>query len=120
MEACSQCGGWFLPAENELGDDRPANVCIDCWEPIDAERPIGAAYERGWYDGYKVGERNTRRALGHEPKVAAPAPARESLPLRDVLKLCHPDWHPPERGTLATRVTQIILEVISREKGGAA
>lgn len=51
------------------------------------------AYRKGRSNGYERGCRITlENTLG-------------SLPLKDLICLCHPDRHPPERQTLANEIT---------------
>jgi hypothetical protein len=56
-----------------------------------------ALAEEAWRKGYNLGyTRGTTETL--EGTLAA-------LPVRDLLALCHPDRHPPERFELANEVT---------------
>ena len=73
-----------------------------------ADRLITEAYEagrqRGFEEGYEVASAKARRPNGHlSPGL-----------LRELVLLCHPDRHPPERFELANRIT---AELVSMRNG---
>ena len=57
--------------------------------------PVGDAFKRGY------------RAGAAEALESAPEPLPDDF-LSDLIRLCHPDRHPPERGELATRVSAAV------------
>jgi hypothetical protein len=65
------------------------------------------AYEAGFQDGWRAGLERGRAA-----RLAAPAPPVDPAVLREAVRLCHPDRHPPERFAIANRVTATLLGAI--------
>lgn len=69
------------------------------------------AYEKGYRDGLARGRQGFQE--GHKAGMAAGLAIGErratqftSEQLLDLIKLCHPDRHPPERRDAATKMTQ--------------
>ena len=94
-------------------------LCWDCWRARDRERSstgdLGAierraakavteAYAagraRGYEEGWAVGRAEARPSGNGHGSALSPGLHRE------LIRLCHPDLHPPERFDLANRVTQ--------------
>jgi hypothetical protein len=96
MRQCSECDRWFHE------DETSSRVCTTWLDEREQRHPIGEAYEKGWYDGYVVGQR--KPGVASRPAQAFAEPGL----LRDLIRLCHPDMHPPERAALATRLTQTL------------
>jgi hypothetical protein len=101
---CSSCGGPFEP---QFPSHR---LCWRCWRE-DKDRTLrDAAWTQGYADGYRDGRLDTlRHSNGHGDLPMLPN-------LLDLIQLCHPDRHPPERGALATRVTAALIGL---KEGGA-
>lgn len=98
IRACTECGDEF----QARGDWQ--RLCWSCWQ----ERKLSRAYDLGYSEGYAAGAGERGKAWGRSL-------ALERGLLRDLVALCHPDRHPPERAALATRVTAALLEARGRE-----
>lgn len=72
----------------------------------------GALEEQAWRLAYDAGYHRAAGELTENAERAAKI--IDLLPLRDVIALCHPDRHPPERQTQATAVTAALLELRER------
>lgn len=117
MKARCKCGQTF---EAQGAWQR---LCWDCWRAQEAERAdrgdlsalakrstklLDEAYEagrrRGYEDGYAAGARETRAPSSNG------GPLDPAL-LRELISLCHPDRHPPERFDQANRVTAQLVSM---------
>ncbi len=80
---------------------------------LDAAEARGHAkgFEDGWHAGYGVGHLEGRRP---QPKQTIRVGPMSDEMLLDLLRLTHPDRHPPERKELATRVTQQVNALRSK------
>lgn len=107
---CPGCQREFNPA---LPADLRCRVCK-------AERAgdLDLAFaELAWRSGYALAAaRAEESAMREREKLGS---LLDSLPLRDLVALCHPDRHPPERTELATRIT-VYLNELRDAKGEAA
>lgn len=100
-------------------------LCWDCWRKRENERAgrgdlstlaknatklLNEAYEagrqRGYDDGFAEATRAARRPNGHG--------GIDQALLRELIRLCHPDLHPPERFDLANRVTAQLVSMRGR------
>jgi hypothetical protein len=117
MEEYARCGRSYLPHGDDLCH---CADCVDITEDVSADwperHPTAAAYEGGWHGGYRVGARIVQNDEPARARVMYEPSRRDVLPLRDLVKLCHPDLHPPERSELATRVTRLILDAMGAEQ----
>jgi hypothetical protein len=69
--------------------------CWPCWRRHRDANTYGVAYDHGHSDGYRTGYANAARELvGSQFGPAL---------LGDLVALCHPDRHPPERAEQANR-----------------
>jgi hypothetical protein len=77
-------------------------LCWSCWREREDRNLRDAAWSQGYADGYRDGQVDaTRRSNGHG-----------QLPdLLDLIQLCHPDRHPPERAAMANRVTATLIHL---------
>ena len=50
------------------------------------------------------------------PETRPAKPLLDAATLRDAVRLCHPDAHPPERVEQATRVTQTLTAALARAR----
>jgi hypothetical protein len=66
------------------------------------------AYRRGYSEGHAAAREN---GDGGEFTVEQ---------LRGLIKLCHPDVHPPERAQLANRVTARLITLMKQRRGDRA
>jgi hypothetical protein len=98
---CAACGGAFEARGDWM------RLCWACWRQREDRKLRDAAWSQGYADGYRDGRLDaSRHSNGH----------RELPNLLDLIQLCHPDRHPPERGALATRVTAALIGL---KEGGA-
>ena len=93
---CESCGRDFTPA---LPGHR---VCRVCWFEREGDYEMALA-ELAWRRGYELA---VERAIDESGRMGK---ALDSLPLRDVISLCHPDRHPAERCQQANRATRELL-----------
>jgi hypothetical protein len=101
---CANCGQPF----EALGHWQ--KLCKPCWREQKDRTLRDAAWSQGYADGYRDGRLDTlRHSNGHGDLPMLPN-------LLDLIQLCHPDRHPPERGALATRVTAALIGL---KEGGA-
>ena len=106
---CASCGLLF-------NGESWQRLCWDCWR-ADRDREeiadrLHAAYNRGYRDGERAN--TTARDAAYGRGYADGQREAASLPpglLGDLIRLCHPDRHPPERSELANRVTARLLEM---------
>lgn len=98
---CESCGRAFTPA---LPGHR---VCRVCWFEREGDYEMALA-DLAWQRGYELAE---ERTADHSERIGK---ALDSLPLRDVISLCHPDRHPAERCEQANRGTRELLALRSR------
>ena len=98
---CADCGSAFDGADW-------MRLCWDCWRSRKDKEVKGAAYDRGYSDGYRAGSGDRARTRLK--------PALDADQLHDLVQLCHPDRHPPERSTLANRVTARLLELLQTKE----
>ena len=81
-------------------------VCPQCY--YESRGDLTAALtEFVWAAGYETGMQRRER----EDRAEIVAKIRELLPLKDLIRLCHPDKHPEERKQLATDTTALLLEL---------
>jgi tRNA(Ile2) C34 agmatinyltransferase TiaS len=96
QQACVECGRVFeAKGKWQLR-------CWTCWRSYKESQEregLDAAYNDGYRDGYRDG----RRALVLSADL-----------VRDLVQLCHPDRHPPERAELANRTTAALLDLRDR------
>ncbi len=76
-------------------------LCWECWRKQRDNELRRDAYN----DGYDAGMRRSRL-------YPAPTPL-DTGTLRDLVQLCHPDRHPPERAALANQVTAHLLNLLN-------
>ncbi len=82
--------------------------------------PQPDAYSDGYRAGLAAGE---ERGYARGPEAGLLDGQRAALPphlVRDALRLCHPDLHPPERAALAHRVSLCLIERLPRREGRRA
>lgn len=90
MTVCQGCDRSFSPV---LPSHR---LCRVCWS--EARGDINMAFaELAWQKGHELGFARGRTEV-LEGTLGA-------LPLRELIVLCHPDRHPPERAGIATEIT---------------
>jgi hypothetical protein len=70
-------------------------LCWKCWRRERDRSELDAAYQRGFQDGCAARQ---------------PAGLTDGL-IAGLIKLAHPDHHPPERAALANAVTAQLLEL---------
>jgi hypothetical protein len=87
MRRCQHCRAPFQPIA------RHHRLCWECWRTRRDEHDRAGAYDEGWRDGYRAGAR------------CSSSPAFEPALLADAIRLTHPDRHPPDRVSMANRVT---------------
>ena len=82
--------------------------CWDCWRAHKDGELRDAGYARGYADGLRAGRASSSAA------PIAPSSAGELPPelLRELVSLCHPDRHPPERFEAANRATAELLALL--------
>lgn len=119
--SCGKCGTEF-EAQGAW-----QKLCWDCWRAREQEKAdrgdlagLGRRVEKLLEEAYQAGQRR-----GYEEGHAAAAKTRPAAGgggplspglLRELIRLCHPDLHPPERFDLANRVT---AELVSMRGNGS-
>jgi hypothetical protein len=110
--SCEKCGAEY--------DAKGAwqKLCWECWRSRENERAgrgdltalanhatklLNEAYEAGRQRGYDVGYAEASAAA--RPRRNGNDGAIDPALLRELIRLCHPDMHPPERFDTANRVT---------------
>ncbi len=94
---CTGCGELF---EAKADYHR---LCWKCWKQQQTEDQQDETDEQAsqaFWDGYRAGQSETAR------KQSSGRLSQEQKTL--LLRLCHPDLHPPERCELATKAAQLI------------
>lgn len=96
--------------------------CWPCWREANPERSTSGRSSEAQRDaeakaraaGYDAGY---SRGLEDGKKLAQLERLTVTAKLiRDAVTLCHPDRHPPERASLANRVTANLLSLLDAEK----
>jgi hypothetical protein len=101
MRYCTTCAQPFSPAKHYHVQ------CLPCWRrERDAEAQAGA-----WSEGYRAGYAAGRL----EAVPRSPSATIEPGLVIEIVKLTHPDKHPPERFAEANAVTARLLAL--REGG---
>jgi hypothetical protein len=90
---CHRCRRFFGPA---YPSQRLCRICLH----EDEGKPDLALAEIAWERGYALGLERGRRNEPTDIEAALGA-----LPLIELLQLCHPDRHPPERFEQANRIS---------------
>jgi hypothetical protein len=107
---CQKCGDSF----NAGGAWQ--RLCWRCWRDDQDQEIFDQGYRAGRRDGYTVGYIAGRRDSG----PLEPVPARLGVAtLRELVVLCHPDRHPPERFEQANRATRELLAMLENGAGAA-
>jgi hypothetical protein len=88
-------------------------LCWRCRRAAKDRELEGRVYDRGYTAGYWAGIADGERQAGARDRLDAGL-------LRDLVQLCHPDGHPPERAALANRTTTTLTELLARERSAAA
>jgi hypothetical protein len=99
---CSNCGRTFTPSVDHR------TICRICQFERQGDVDL-ALYEEAWRKGHALG-----LALG-QSKAAESIP---QWPLRDLIALCHPDRHSPERRVLANTITAWLNELRQTVQAG--
>lgn len=98
---CTDCGEEFRPA-------RQYHVrCWTCWRRQQDKEASRDAYFAGFADGLQA----AGRVL---PDSGLTDTGVDAGLLRDVIVLCHPDRHPPERFQQANAATARLLELLDQ------
>lgn len=97
-EPCERCGRLFAKTLPTM------RWCRVCFHERAGNPDLGLA-ELAWERGYVLGLQRGRRRLTDDELETALG----GLPVRDLILLCHPDRHPPERFELANRLTTWLL-----------
>jgi hypothetical protein len=79
-------------------------LCAVCYAERRGDYDFALA-EQAWREGYGIGLARGRRQRADDELEQA----LDDLRLRELITLCHPDRHPPERFELANRVTVWLL-----------
>jgi hypothetical protein len=93
-EPCQICGRLYHRISPSM------RWCRVCLHEKSRDYDLAVA-ELAWEHGYRLGLQRARQQLDDAGLEAALG----GLPLRDLITLCHPDRHPPEREDLANRIT---------------
>ena len=109
---CNACGVEFE------ADGQWMKLCWSCWRERKDHQAEDAAYERGRRDGYKDGWDDCQLYREDNGPTNGSGPQLERGLLRDLVQLCHPDRHPPERGELANRTTAALLGLLDGSRAG--
>lgn len=95
-------------------------LCWECWRDRERQRAgrgdlsvlmrqsakaVETAYEAGRERGYEEGYEKGRATSVTGDEAISPGL------LRELVRLCHPDLHPPERFQLANRVTAQLMSM---------
>lgn len=97
VRACTACGEQFESKGAWM------RLCWRCWRRREDNKLEDAAYHRGYLDGLGDGGRNGRAGRG----------GLDDDLVRQLVTLCHPDRHPPERFELANRATATLLGMLN-------
>lgn len=100
MVSCRECGKRFEAQATWQ------KLCRTCYRERERERTgrlVAKAYEEGRRCGYEEGYRTASRRSRLSPAL-----------LRELVTLCHPDRHPPERFELANRITAELVSMRGR------
>jgi hypothetical protein len=87
------CGRWFVAVYDWVKD------CRVCFHEKGGHYDLAVA-ELAWERGYLLGLERARDRNGADVEAAL-----GELPIHELLTLCHPDRHPPERFELANQIT---------------
>lgn len=95
---CDSCGHPF--------DAKAAwqRLCWPCWRNRQDHKLKDAGYAAGYTAGYTDGRHAARGDAG----------SLTPSTLRELVTLCHPDRHPPERYDQANRATALLLGLMDR------
>ena len=98
---CTSCGEAFT-------GEHWQRLCWGCWR---GKRDLGERVEqinRGYWEGWNAGYRRGVQDADEESL------AMDAGLLRDLIGLCHPDHHPPERRAAANATTAQLLQMRAR------
>ena len=99
----------------EIGLEAAVRILRNGHHPPRRSYRGGDRYVAGWHAGFEAGRKAAQREQRAEEKVELDFDF-----LTDVVALCHPDRHPPERGDVANRVTARLIELRKNAKRTAA
>jgi hypothetical protein len=102
---CNECNREFEPKADWM------RLCWNCWRRREDRRIYQCGRADGYDEGYEAGH-----AAGLWTGSGASHTTLNGGLLRELVALCHPDRHPPERAVVANRVTAALLEMIDRER----
>jgi hypothetical protein len=93
---CHDCGRQFQAREWTA-------LCRDCARAREQQVEQEHAHEQGYGDGFREGY---RAAASQSVRLDRPV-------LRELLQLCDPSLHEPERMAMAMRMTAVLMELVS-------
>lgn len=100
---CPDCGASFDPRGSWQ------RLCWGCWRAAKDRDLEEDAYQRGYTAGYRAGAASSARRSFN-------ALANERDFVLELVLLCHPDRHPPERFELANSTTARLLDLLKEAK----
>lgn len=111
----------------QIRNNKTIEANREMWDGLGWARGYKAGFKSGRSEGYAAGSRSqfqyqqahqqppfTGRGMPPNPASWLPQQTFSDDQLLDLLKLIHPDRHPPERRELATRVTQQVNALRSK------
>ncbi len=117
---CTDCGREFEAKGARM------KCCWKCWRQPEDRKLENRAYDQGYDDGRRDGIKLAQRAYEDGVREGARRQTQggstngrmelDTDLLRDLVQLCHPDRHPPERAIVANRATATLIELLNRER----
>jgi hypothetical protein len=108
---CTDCGRPFQPRAHFH------RLCIDCFKRGREDELRHEGWHRGYAEGFRKGK--IAGALDALHTAPRPTPALDAQLLGELIRLVHPDRHPPERYETANRVTATLVSMRDEARAAA-